>query len=1813
MITTQISFSRSVRVPRRLALLVMALAAVFMGCSRNATYQTSGLVTANNTITQAADETRVGWYPDQPLLDPATVGSANFGRLFKTQLQPGFSQEVLAQPLVVGGKVLVVTEANNLYLVDALTGAVTNSRSLGPGFDAQPLGCGDVVPTIGITGTPVVDVTTNTAYFYSKSSAGAWTFHAVSTADLSERAGFPVTISGTAQNDPTVTFNPAYEGQRPGLLLMNGVVYAGFGSQCDVALFRGWIVGVTTSGVIRTMFTTVANAPNVTKGNGIWGSGAGLSTDAPGQILFATGNGYGNPYTNPLPGNLPPSDFTNAVGRVVLQADNSLKITDFFAPYNDVSLSGGNLDLSGGGVVVLPSQFGTSAIPHLAIAAGKGGTLHLLNRDHLGGFQQGPNGTDATLASIPLGGSTFSRPSAWPAEGGYVYVTVNGGTSTTGFNFQVFNYGTDAKGNPTLTLAGKAPDDVGAYSGSPIVTSNGMNPGSALVWMTSLTAELRVYDAVPVNGVLNVRFRDWYGGNEAKFTTPGVGAGAVYVGTADGYLVGWGAHPPSVSGSQAAFGTVGVHQSKTLTAKITANQNVTVNAFSSSNAAFVVGAPSATLPAALTAGQSISVPVTFTPTDTISYVAALNVTTSSTPGALTLSGLGQVSGPHLAVSPTVIDYGGIAIGTTKSFNVSLSNNGTGTLTFSGITGPAAPYSVSSAPANGATLAPGASTTVTVTFAPTATGTYTSSFVVGSDGGNITVSLTGLSGTPANLVVTPLNVDFGTVPVGTTKTLSFTLQNTGGIDLTISLSKPPVLGSFAAQTILAEGSTIAAGQTVTETVQFTSSSTGIMSDEWKISGNDSTGLHTVTFAANSVAALPRTGWVATASATAGTDVPAQAIDSSATTRWSTGLLQSGAATQTFTLDMLSPQTFSMISMESLGDYARVWELYASDNTANWGTAIATGTATMDPVIITFPTQTHRYLQIRQLTSAGAGSWWSIYDLIVYGIVAPVSGPYLAVSPNPLDFDIATGTSKSLNVTLSNLGSSSLTFSGITGPTAPFSVSGAPANGATLAAGASMTLTVTFAPTANGSFTSSLAIGSNGGNITVPLAGISGAPPNLVVTPLNNDFGTLGVGTSKTMSFALQNTGGVDLTITTSNPPALGAFVAQTSLPVGSIIPAGQTVTETVQFTASATGIISDQWQITGNDSTGPHTVTFTANSVVALSRTGWVATASATGGADVPALAIDSAGTTTRWTSGQAQSGAATQTFTLDMLSPQTVSMIRMDSGGDYARVWALYASDSTASWGTPIATGTATADPVIITFPTQTQRYLQIRQLTSAGTGSWWSIEDLNVYGSTSAPAKELVVSPTLDFGSVTTGTSKSLNLLLSNMGTSPLTFSGVTAPAAPFSVTGAPANGATLAAGASTTMTVAFAPTAAVAYTSSLVIGSDGGNATVSLTGLGGAPANLVVAPLNNDFGSVVVGTSKTMSFILQNTGGSDLTITTSNPPAHGAFVAQTSLPVGSIIPAGQSVTETVQFASSAAGTLSDVWQVGANDATGLHSVAFTAESTTMLSRTGWVATASATGGTDVPAQAIDSAGASTRWTTGQAQSGTATQWFTVDMQTAQTFNQIKMDSGGDYVRSYQVFVSADGVNWGSPVATGSATANPVVVTFASQTARFIQVQQVSSPGTGSWWSIDDFNVIAGAPPPKTALSRTGWAASASATNGTDVAANAIDISTATRWSTGQSQSGAATQWFTLDMTTPQTFSQITMDSGGDYARNWQVFVSSDGTNWGAPVAMGAATANPITISLPSTTARYIQIRQTTSAGTGSWWSIDDLNVNGP
>src|SRR5262249_13316618 len=150
-------------------------------------------------------------------------------------------------------------------------------------------------------------------------------------------------------------------------------------------------------------------------GAAIWQSGGGLVSDGPGRILFATGNG-GSP-TSPIPGSSPPDDLGESVVHLTVQLDRTLRAVDFFTPHDADVLDLSDLGLGSGGLMALPNAyFGTLAHPHLAIEVGKTGLVYMLDRDDLGGCQEGPLGTDNVINEIETTGGVWSRPSVWPGD-----------------------------------------------------------------------------------------------------------------------------------------------------------------------------------------------------------------------------------------------------------------------------------------------------------------------------------------------------------------------------------------------------------------------------------------------------------------------------------------------------------------------------------------------------------------------------------------------------------------------------------------------------------------------------------------------------------------------------------------------------------------------------------------------------------------------------------------------------------------------------------------------------------------------------------------------------------------------------------------------------------------------------------------------------------------------------------------------------------------------------------------------------------------------------------------------------------------------------------------------------------------------------------------------------------------------------------------------------------------------------------------------------------------------------------------------------
>ena len=827
-------------------------------------------------ITNSADDLRTGWYPNQPTLTPQLVSGGTFGQLWSTAV----SGQVYAQPLLANGTLLVATENNLVYGLDPATGASKWAKplNLGTPWKAADIGCGDLAPTIGVTATPVIDPATNTAYVthktYASGTSGVarWYLDALDMSTGTEKAGFPVLLSGTAQNAPGQTFQPTTELQRPGLLLMEGVIYAAFGSDCDTPPWQGWVFGVSTAGQLKARWVAMASG----SGAGIWQSGAGLTSDQPGSILLSTGNG-GAP-ASAAPGTSPPASLGESVIRLRVQPDGSLKATDFFAPFDAASLDTWDADFASGGVTGLPeAYFGTLAIPHLAVAVGKQGYVYLLNRDSLGGIAQGPSGADKVVQRIGPYGGVWSRPGVWPGDGGWVYIpTASGGTSASGSsgNLRVYQYGLSGSGTPTLSLQGTSTDAFGFSSSAPVITSDGTTSGSALIWTVwapngaGTGAQLRAYDPVPVGGHPVLR---WSGpiGTSSKFAIPGVGAGRLYVGTRDGHVLGFGSPvTPVLSGSATAFGTTTVGSSTQKTVTLTATEALTLTSLSSSSSQFVLGTPTPALPATLPAGATIQVPVTFSPTATGPLGATLTATTSTGKTAtFSLAGSGQAASAKLEATPPLVTFGGTTVGGHLSGSATFRNVGASPLTVNAVHLPSAPFSASGAPAVGSTIAPGGAVTITLSFDPTATGAFSDQIELETTGGNVAVGLSGSAGEPGALQITGETNDYGQVALGTSASKSFTLTNTGGTTVTITKSKPPIGGAFTATTALAEGSTIAPGASATESVAFTPTTTGAASGTWTINGDDSSGLHNVNFTGTGVIPPPTTpAWSLNGSAT-----------------------------------------------------------------------------------------------------------------------------------------------------------------------------------------------------------------------------------------------------------------------------------------------------------------------------------------------------------------------------------------------------------------------------------------------------------------------------------------------------------------------------------------------------------------------------------------------------------------------------------------------------------------------------------------------------------------------------------------------------------------------------------------------------------------------------------------------------------------------------------------------------------------------------------------------------------------------------------
>jgi outer membrane protein assembly factor BamB len=714
-------------------------------------------------VTGGADNLRTGWYPDEPSLTPALLSGGGFQQVFKDSLQG----QIYAQPLTADGVLLVATEDNLVYGLDPVTGAIRwkdEPSQLGTAVEAgegKTINCTDLEPRVGITGTPVIDTKENIAYLVSNryvtgdSGAIAWYMHAIKLDNGAEVEHFPVKIEGEAQNlPPGVKFEATQELQRPALLMMNGVIYAGFGSHCDHEPYEGWIVGVSTAGLLTTKWATSAH------GGSIWQAGGGLISDGPGQILFSTGNdnfeaGVFDPPVGP--GNAPPEGkFGESVVRTEVQPTGELKAKDFFSPFNNKELDEGDIDLGSSAPIALPSQyFGTPSVPDLLVQDGKDGHVYLLNRDNLGGMGQ-EGGKDKVVQELGPYGGVWDSSAVWPGDGGYVYIpsVAPGGSSGGSSNkLRFFKYEV-AAGAPKLSLAATSPETFAFGSGSPIVTSNGTTSGTGVLWITRCPppscekAELRAYNPVPLGKeALQVLWQAPIGtGN--KFSRPDASNGHIYVGNREGDIFGYSGPALTPSSESLELGSAPVGDQ--LAGKVTftnTGTKLTVKAVHAPSAQFeATGLP--TVGSVIEPGEVITVNATFKSSTPGLFKGSLGLTTEAGETNIALSGSAEES-RRSALTPSTesLELGSTLDGGQLSGEVRFANTGNTNLVVSAVHSPSAPFAATALPEKGAVIKPGQVITVRVAFETAAPGNFTGSLGLTTEAGETNVALSGSAHAP----------------------------------------------------------------------------------------------------------------------------------------------------------------------------------------------------------------------------------------------------------------------------------------------------------------------------------------------------------------------------------------------------------------------------------------------------------------------------------------------------------------------------------------------------------------------------------------------------------------------------------------------------------------------------------------------------------------------------------------------------------------------------------------------------------------------------------------------------------------------------------------------------------------------------------------------------------------------------------------------------------------------------------------------------------------------------------------------------------
>ena len=760
---------------------------------------------AQDVLTYHNDNARTGQALNETILTPSNVNSTQFGKLFqitvdgKVDAQPLYASQVTIPSQGTQNVLYVATENDSVYAFDADNGSQLWQVSVLPAGEtpSDDRGCSQVSPEIGITATPVIDRSSGPngtiyAVAMSKDSSSAYhqRLHALDMTSGAEEFGGPqevqATFPGTGDNSngTNVIFDPAQYKERPGLLLLNNVIYTSWSSHCDHAPYTAWIIAYneTTLNQVNVLDLT----PNGHEG-ALWMSGAGLAADSAGNIYPLMANGT---FDTALNNNGFPSlgDYGNAIVKLST-ANEGLAVADYFTMTNTVAESDVDEDLGSGGLLVLPDMTDANGVTrHLAVGAGKDQTLYLADRDNMGKFN--PN-ADNIYQEIPsaLPGGIYSMPAYF--NGRLYYGPVS-------FNLLAFQF-SNAK---LQTTPVSSTSTTFAYPGAtPGVSANGTS--NAIVWATENTnpARLHAYDAVNLSNELynsnQAGTRDQFGAGN-KFITPTIANGKVYVGTTNGVgafgLLSGAGPSVSLSTSTVSFdnqpvGTTSAPNPVTVTNNGTASLSFT-SIVATGDFSVAASGTTCTISAPVATSSNCVIDLAFTPTAAGARSGSLTLTdnASGSPQVVSLIGTGTAPAVSLSASPV---FPSEPVGTTSpSQTVTLTNTGSASLTFTAISvvGPFATVASGTTCSTSSSVSASGSCTVAVTFTPTAAGTASGSLSFKDNAPGIpqTIALSG-TGQDFTLAAGSGSPTSATVAPGSTASYTLSVGGEGGFNQSVSFT------------------------------------------------------------------------------------------------------------------------------------------------------------------------------------------------------------------------------------------------------------------------------------------------------------------------------------------------------------------------------------------------------------------------------------------------------------------------------------------------------------------------------------------------------------------------------------------------------------------------------------------------------------------------------------------------------------------------------------------------------------------------------------------------------------------------------------------------------------------------------------------------------------------------------------------------------------------------------------------------------------------------------------------------------------------